>query len=125
MLEAALQIAGEFILQVCGEALLELGLHALAEPFLRPPKPWLAALGYALFGAIFGALSLLVLPVHLVGQPWRVVNLIGTPIAAGLVMTAMGAWRARRGDALLRIDRFWYGYLFALTLALVRFGFAD
>lgn len=125
MLEAALQIAGEFILQVFGEALLELGLHALAEPFLRPPNPWLAALGYALFGAIFGALSLLVFPAHLVGQPWRIINLVLTPVAAGLVMTAMGAWRARRGDALLRIDRFSYGYLFALTLALVRFGFAD
>jgi len=40
-------------------------------------------------------------------------------------MSAMGYWRARRGQAVLRIDRFAYGYLFALTFALVRFWFAD
>jgi hypothetical protein len=36
----------------------------------------------------------------------------------------MGAWRARRGQQVLRIDRFAYGYLFALSLGLVRFYFA-
>ncbi len=30
----------------------------------------------------------------------------------------------RRGQAILRIDRFSCGFLFALSLALVRFGFA-
>ena len=54
----------------------------------------------------------------------RIVNLVLTPIAVGLLMCAMGAWRARRGDAVLRIDRFAYGYLFALALAVVRFSFA-
>lgn len=39
-------------------------------------------------------------------------------------MTAMGAWRARRGEPVLRIDKFAYGYLFALSLAIVRFIFA-
>jgi hypothetical protein len=39
-------------------------------------------------------------------------------------MAAIGAWRARRGEPVLRIDRFAYGYLFALSLALVRFFFA-
>jgi hypothetical protein len=40
-------------------------------------------------------------------------------------MCAMGVWRARRGEQLLRIDRFSYGYLFAVSLALVRFTFAQ
>jgi hypothetical protein len=39
-------------------------------------------------------------------------------------MCALGAWRARRGGVVLRIDRFAYGYLFALALALIRFWFA-
>ena len=39
-------------------------------------------------------------------------------------MDGLGAWRARRGDELLRIDRFAYGYLFSFALALVRFRFA-
>jgi hypothetical protein len=44
--------------------------------------------------------------------------------AAGLLMCIAGRWRARRGDGLLRIDRFACGYLFALSLALVRFTLA-
>jgi hypothetical protein len=36
----------------------------------------------------------------------------------------MEVWRARHGKPVLRIDRFAYGYLFALAFALVRFLFA-
>jgi hypothetical protein len=39
-------------------------------------------------------------------------------------MAGMGAWRARRGQPVLRIDKFAYGFLFALALALVRYFFA-
>jgi hypothetical protein len=124
MIEAIFEILGEFLLQVLGEALVELGFHSLAEPFQKPPNPWLAAMGYALFGAILGGLSLLVFPNNLVPEPWRLVNLFATPIAVGGLMVAMGAWRARRGQPVLRIDKFAYGYLFALALALVRFFFA-
>lgn len=126
MLEFLLEIAGEFLLQAVVEALAELGLHSLAEPFRRPPNPWLAALGYSIFGAVAGGLSLLLFPSHLVaGEGWRLANLVLTPVAVGLLMCAMGAWRSRRGDTILRIDRFAYGYLFALSLALVRFAFAE
>src|SRR5262245_47356007 len=116
MLEFLFEVLGEFLLQAVGEALLELGFHSLKEPFRRPPNPWLAALGYTLFGAVFGGLSLLVFPNNLVPHPWRVVNLIVTPLAVGGLMVLMGAWRAHRGQPVLRIDRFAYGYLFALSL---------
>jgi hypothetical protein len=125
MFEFLFEIIGEFILQIVFEALVELGLHSLAEPFRRPPNPWLAAFGYTLFGATAGGLSLLLFPSHLMSsQGMRIANLIITPIAVGLLMGAMGAWRARRGEQLLRIDRFAYGYLFAISLALIRFAFA-
>jgi hypothetical protein len=124
MLVALLELLGEFLLQIVVEALAELGLHSLAEPFRRAPNPWLAALGYLLFGALFGALSLLVFPANFVPGPWRVFNLVVTPLAAGLLMERIGRWRASRGQDVLRIDRFAYGYLFALALALVRFSFA-
>ena len=124
MLEAILELIGEFLLQIAVEALVELGLHSLAEPFRRAPDPWLAALGYLLFGALLGGLSLLVFPANFVPGPWRIVNLAVTPLAAGLLMALVGKWRARRGQDVLRIDRFAYGYLFALALALVRFSFA-
>ena len=56
---------------------------------------------------------------------WAVVaGLAVTPVLAGLAMGVLGAWRQRRGQELLRLDRFAYGYLFALALALVRFVLA-
>ena len=124
MLEFIFEVLGEFLLQVFGEALIEIGFHSLAEPFRRPPNPWLAAIGYALFGAILGGISLLAFPNNLVPAAWRVANLVATPMAVGGIMAVMGVWRARRGQRVLRIDRFAYGYLFALSIALVRFYFA-
>lgn len=126
MLELLFEFVGEFLLQVLVEALLEIGLHSLAEPFQRPPNPWLAALGYALFGVAVGGLSLWVFPAHLTPPgAARIANLVLTPIALGGCMAALGAWRAKRGEPLLRIDKFSYGYLFALSFALVRFQFAQ
>lgn len=124
MLEFLFEILGELLLQFVVEALLEIGLHALAEPFRRQPDPRLAALAYACFGGVLGGASLLLVPVHLVSPPWRLANLIVTPLALGLLMGLIGRWRQRRGQEVLRLDRFAYGYLFALTFALLRFGFA-
>jgi hypothetical protein len=104
---------GELILQLVGEILLEIGLHSVAEPFRKKPSPFFAAIAYALFGAVIGGLSL------------RVANTALSPIIAGLSMAAIGKWRAKRGQDVLRIDKFAYGYLFALGFALVRFGFAS
>jgi hypothetical protein len=125
MIEFIIQIIGEFIVQLLGEALFALGYRSLAETFQKQPNPWLAALGFILFGAILGGLSLLILPSNLtpIGIP-RVANLIITPILIGLCMSAIGGWRSKRGSLVLPIDRFWYGYLFALTVALIRFRFA-
>jgi hypothetical protein len=54
----------------------------------------------------------------------RLFNLIFSPIAAGLCMSGIGRLRARRGQEVQRLDRFWYGYLFALGLSAVRFAWA-
>ena len=125
MLELIAQLVGEFLLQVVGETLFNLGLHALAEPFRTRPQPWLAALGYVAFGLAFGGLSLLVVRHHLTPPGMgRLLTLGLAPVAAGLAMAGLGAWRAGRDDEVLRIDRFSYGYLFALAFALVRFRFA-
>ena len=124
MLEVLIELFGEFLLQFFVEALLELGMHSLAEPIRRPPNAWLAAFGYAIVGGILGAVSLYVLPENLVPAPWRIVNLVVTPLAVGFLMAAIGVLRGRRGEPVLRIDRFSYGFLFALSLALVRFAFA-
>lgn len=121
MIEFLLEVFGELCLQAVAEALVELGFHALAEFTRDTRSPWVAALGCALIGALLGGLSLWVFPASLVAPVWRLPNLLFTPVLVGALMVAMGAWRAQRGQAVLRIDRFAYGYLFALSLALVRF----
>lgn len=125
-MELFVELLLEFLIQILGEVLLELGLHALAEPFRRPPNPWVAAVGYALFGAALGGISLLLFPRYMVAGPaLRWVNLLVTPVVAGVCMSLLGAWRSRRGQAIVRIDRFSYGYLFAIFFAAVRFAWAS
>jgi multisubunit Na+/H+ antiporter MnhG subunit len=122
--EILFSFVGEFIVQVVLEVLAEIGLHSMRETWRRPPNPWFAAIGYALFGAIAGGLSLLFLPNLLVhSHTLQLVNVILTPFAAGLAMMALGAWRRRRDQETIRLDKFAYGYLFALAMALVRFNF--
>lgn len=120
-MQLLVELIASLLVQVFVEVLAELGLRSLAEPIQERPNPWLAALGYVLFGTFTGGFSLFLFSEHLVsGEGWRVFNLIVTPVLAGLCMSALGAWRRRRGQRVLRIDRFAYGYLFALAFAVVR-----
>ena len=124
-MEVIMELFLEFLIQLVGEVLVELGVRALAEPFRKPANAWIAAIGYAAFGSLLGAISLCPLPQHMVVHPvLRVVNLIATPLAVGLCMMWLGAWRSRRGQLVLRIDRFWCGTLFAISFAFVRFVWA-
>lgn len=123
-----LQFIGEVLIQVILEAIVEFGLHSVRKPFRRPqpshPAP--AAIGYAILGAIAGAISLWIFPALLIDDSWlRVANLVITPIAAGGAMAAIGAWRRTRENELIRLDRFAYGFLFALAMAGVRFAFGN
>jgi hypothetical protein len=118
----------EILLQVLFEALAEMGLRTLGEPF-RPAREvvaLVAAVGYAIYGAAIGGISLWFFPAPYLDADWaRIANLAVSPLAAGAVMSMMGAWRRGRGEALIRLDRFSYGALFALSMALVRFFFAE
>jgi hypothetical protein len=126
MIEFLVEVLGEVLIQLVGELLVELGGHALPKGESRKPAdPWLATLFYAVIGALLGWLSLLVFPTHLtpVGL-WRGLNLIASPVLAGLCMSLLGAWRKGRGQELIRLDRFLCGFVFALAFALVRFFLA-
>ena len=124
MIELLLEVVGEFLIQVVVETLIQLGFHSLAAPFRRTPNPWVAAFGYTMFGAILGGISLLAFPANLAPPSWRVMNLVITPVAVGVIVALLGKRRVKRGQSMLGIDRFSYGYLFALSLGLVRFQFA-
>lgn len=118
------QFICELLLQAFGELIAELIGRSMKEPFRRPKPihPWLAATGYSIFGAIAGAISLWVLPSLFISAQWlRVVNLIATPIVAGLMMERLGRWREKEDQETIRLDTFAYGFIFALSMALVRF----
>ena len=48
MFEFLFEIVLEVLLQLFFEVLVEFGLHSIAEPFRKPPNPWLAAMGYGI-----------------------------------------------------------------------------
>ncbi len=101
----------------------EIGLRSLTEPFKRskPINPIWAGFGHLIYGAIAGGLSLLLPKIVIV--PWwlRVLNMLITPLACGFIMAKIGQIRDRRGYRTMRLDTFMYGYLFALSMAVVRF----
>ena len=123
-----LHFIGELLLQMVFELFAEWGLQGLREPFRRPKPmhPFFAGVCYLALGTGCGFVSLWIVPSMLIDFPaTRIANLAITPVIAGLAMAAMGAWRRRRGEELIRLDRFAYGYLFALSMALVRFFQAE
>jgi hypothetical protein len=120
---AILQFVGELLLQMLWQLIAEVIGHGVREIFRKPEPlhPWLAAIGYAALGAVGGGLSLLIVPELYVRNEWlRGVNLVLTPICAGLIMGALGAWRRRHERELIRLESFAYGSLFALAMAIVR-----
>jgi hypothetical protein len=52
------------------------------------------------------------------------ISLVLSPLATGLIMSQIGRRSRRRGGITVPIEKFGYGYVFALAMALVRFFFA-
>ena len=120
ILSAALEIIGQIIFEI----LAEVFWRNLTKPFRRPElfNPFWAAIGYIIYGAIAGALSLLIIPSLLIQPRWlRVVNLVVAPLVCGLIMATIGGWRKRREKEVIRLDTFIYAFLFALSMAFVRY----
>lgn len=124
------QMICELLLQLIFELLAELGVEAIRQalrsgrpqPLGNQAKPPIAAIGYVLLGAILALVSLWPFPHSFVAHTWpRITNLIVTPAAAGWAMVELGRWRLQRNQPTIMLHRFWYGYLFALSFALVRF----
>jgi hypothetical protein len=120
LIEAILQLLVEIVLQVFGEALAEFGGHCVASAFERRPNSWMAAIGYAILGAGIGVFSAWLVPALINSPTLRIANLVITPLIAGATTSMIGRWRRRREQELIRLDRFAYGYLFALSMALAR-----
>ena len=136
---ATMEIIAEILFQIVIwilEALLELviqvGFGALGEVLGRVLKkptadfqsvhPWWAAAGYAVLGAAMGFVSLLVVPTLMIQSPMlRMANLVFAPLLTGASMAALGAWRRKKGQAIMRLDTFAYGVYFGFAMSLVRY----
>lgn len=120
--EIVLQILGEIIVQAGFEVVAELGFHSLEDTFKKPKNPVLSTIGFVLWGVMAGGISLLIIPKSLISNhAFREVNLFLTPLAVSGVMMLVGWWRGRRGQALVKLDRFGYAFVFAFAMASVRY----
>ena len=124
--EILLQFLGEILLQVIFEFLAELGARSLADSVKRPKNAVLSAIGFTVWGAMAGGISLLILPKSAISNlVFRQINLLVTPLVAGGVMMLIGRQRGKRGQSLVRLDRFGYAFAFALAMAVVRYIWAE
>lgn len=121
-----------WILEALLEVLLQVGFGALGEILGRALKkpsadfqsvhPWWGALGYAVFGAAMGFVSLQVFPTLMIQSPTlRMVNVVLAPVLTGASMAALGAWRRKNDQAIMRLDTFAYGVYFGFAMSLVRY----
>ena len=122
-----LGLLAEFLLQFVIELAAEFGLHAAKDMAQgRNTMPvGVALLGYVVLGLSLGWLSLLVFPERFVSSsPVPGVSLVVPPLFAGLGMWGIGWLRRRHHGHVIRLDRFTFGFVFALSIALVRFALA-
>ena len=123
--EIVLQILGEILLQIGFEFLAELGFRILADPFKKPKNAVLSTIGFALWGAMAGGISLLIISKSPISNlAFRKINLFLTPLAVGGVMMLVGRERGKRGQILVKLDRFGYAFVFAFAMAIVRYIWA-
>ena len=125
LFEVLFQIFGEFLMQLFVELLVELGIHEKGRRKKGPMNPALATFGLIVCGAAAGGLSLLIFPQSPIANPdLRLANLFVTPLLLGAAMMLVGRLREKRGQNLVRLDRFGYAFVFAFAMALVRFLWA-
>jgi len=94
----------------------------------EPRKPLSGAARFLLFAlasCAIGALSLQLFPASFARSfDTRLTLLIGVPIACGLMMAAIGAWRQKRGRPAGSLESFSHGLAFALPTTLIRYIWA-
>ncbi len=126
-MEILFELLAQLVLEIFVQGVFELGGRGLVAVFRKDSatNPWLAICGYFMMGAISGAISVWIFPMHLLGSPaLQILNLAATPITLGFIFEAMGRWRTYRAKPRYAVDRFSYGFTFALTMGLVRYFFA-
>ena len=125
-MEFLLQIFLEFLLQIIGEVLIDVVLHATSRfTWVRETlNAFLTAVMYFGLGLLVGFLSVSFFPEAFIrSSTLHGISLLITPVLAGFTMAAIGWIRVRRGNLLIRLESFSYGFIFAFAMALIRLLF--
>lgn len=118
IIEVVLQLLAEIFIQV----LFELGFHSLIEPFRKKPSAVVSLVGYSTLGVFAGGVSCVFFQELFVeGESLQLLNILVTPVIAGLVMAYLGKLREKKGVELIRLDKFAFGFAFAFAMALSRY----
>ena len=128
ILEALFEMVGDFFFQLLFEWLAEVlsrwftGMFFDVDRSAEEPRPLSALVSNVAIGAGFGVLSLLLSPQHLIHKASiRWLNLVLTPLLIGAAMARLGKWHQKAGKRVVSLDKFLYGWAFALAFAIVRF----
>jgi hypothetical protein len=125
-MEILIELVFEFLISILFEILAEIGLYSIVEATAKriDRNPVLALIGYALLGAAVGGISLIFFPESVIrSSSYHGIGLVTIPLMAGLVMMGVGALRRRKGDSVIQLDSFIFGFVFAFGTVLVRFWF--
>ena len=119
-MEIVVEVLVELVIELFAEILLAFGWESATDR-RRASNPYLAWLTYAALGAAIGGVSLLVHADSVYSGSLRIVNLVGSPLAMGLVMHLYGNVRRSRGKNTTHLATFIGGASLALGVAVVRF----
>ena len=118
----------QFLIEVLVQGTFEIGGRGLVSIFRKDGTsvhPLLVICGYILMGAIAGGISIWLIPLHLLNLPvLQIINLAITPIVLGFIFEIFGRWKTKKEKPRYAVDRFSYGFTFALTMGLIRYFFA-
>jgi hypothetical protein len=130
--EIILELLAQFLMELLFHGVLEMlgrgvgrGLASATKKDSAPFNPLLEVCCYVLMGAIAGGVSLWLVPLHLLKTPTlQILGLVITPTILGFLFELFGRWKTTNDKPRYMLDRFSYGFTFALTMGLIRFFFA-
>ena len=127
-MEIIFELLAQLVLEIFVQGIFELGGRGIVSIFRKDESnvnPWLAICVYFLMGAIAGGISIWLIPMHLLNSPaLQILNLAITPIVLGFIFETLGRWKTNNDKTRYAVDRFSYGFTFALTMGLIRYFFA-
>jgi hypothetical protein len=128
--EILLQFIFEVVLEVVAQILVELGFESLASPLRNESErnPILATVGYVLFGLILGGLSLVLFPEPIIKNSLlKILNFAVSPILVGFSLCLFSyIWKRNTlGENFFKLEKFVFGFVFALSYSLIRFIFTN